>query len=253
MALVAKNGFRNDDFHPYLYKTTDFGKTWMSLGQGLPEAPVNVVVQDRQNANLLVVGTDLGVWVSLDGGKAWQRLKGNLPTVPVHDLTIHPRENDLVLGTYGRGLFVGDFSIVQQMSSAVLAEPFHVFRIEPRTPYGFRAQGNYHLFGSKYIEVPNEPDAITIAYYLQSKQEAQPRITIADVSGQQVAQLTGPGEAGVNTVLWNMRRGGGPAGGRGGPGGRGGAGPLMPAGEYRVTVEAAGEQQMTVARIRERR
>jgi photosystem II stability/assembly factor-like uncharacterized protein len=251
-AFIAKNGFRNDDFRPYLYKTTDFGKTWTSISEGLAQAPVNVVVQDRRNASILVVGNDLGVWVSLDGGKGWQRLKSNLPTVPVHDLTIHPRENDLVVGSYGRGLFVGDFSIVQQMSSAVVAKRLHLFGIEPRTPYGFRAQGNYHLFGSKYIEVPNEPDALTIAYYLQSKQDPGPRVTISDVSGQQVAQLTGPGEAGVNTVLWNMRRGGGSAGGRGAGDGRGGGGPLMPAGEYRVTVEAAGEQQTTIARIRDR-
>ncbi|MDQ3171023.1 MAG: hypothetical protein M3Q55_12865, partial [Acidobacteriota bacterium] len=92
-AFVAKSGFRNDDFRPFLYRTDDFGKTWSSIGAGLPDSPINVVVQDRVNRHLLIVGNDLGVWVSNDAGEAWSRLTANLPTVAVHDLTVHPREN----------------------------------------------------------------------------------------------------------------------------------------------------------------
>jgi photosystem II stability/assembly factor-like uncharacterized protein len=186
-AFVAKNGFRNDDFRPYLYRTTDFGKTWTAIAGNLVESPINVVIQDRKNANLLMVGNDLGVWVSIDGGAAWTRLKANLPTVPVHDLTIHPRENDLVLGTYGRGLFVGDITPLQELSAQVLAKPLHLFNVEPRAAYGFRAQGNYHLFGSKYLEVPNEPDALIINYYLNAKQDGGARVTIFDIKGDQIA------------------------------------------------------------------
>ena len=101
--------------------------------RNLVASPINVVVQDRKNANLLIVGNDLGVWVSIEAGAAWERLKANLPTVPVHDLTIHPRENDLVLGTYGRGIFIGDITHLQELSAEVLAKPFHVFAVEPRT------------------------------------------------------------------------------------------------------------------------
>jgi len=206
------------------------------------------VVQDRRNANLLIVGNDVGVWVSIDGGGSWTRLKANLPTVAVHDLTVHPRENDLVLGTYGRGIFVADITPLQELSAEVLDKPFHLFTPEPRTPYNFRAQGNYHLFGHAYIEVPNEPDVITIAYYLRAPADTGARITIADIRGEQVAQLKGSSDAGLNRVQWNMRAGGTPAGGRGGRG----AGPTLPVGEYRITVEAAGQQQTAVARIRER-
>jgi hypothetical protein len=249
-ALVAKNGFRNDDFRPFLYRTTDSGKTWTSIGGGLPPSPINVVVQDRRNANLLIVGNDLGVWVSIDGGGAWTRLKANLPAVAVHDLTVHPRENDLVLGTYGRGIFVGDLTHLQELSPDLLARPLHLFAVEPRAAYGFRAQGNYHLFGDKYIEVPNEPDALVVAYYLREKAEGGAQITVSDIKGDQVAQLTGPSEAGLNRASWNMRAGAAAAGGRGGRGGFGA--PPLPPGEYRITVSVSGQQQATVGRIRER-
>ena len=220
-ALVAKNGFRNDDFRPFLYRTTDFGKTWTSISANLVASPINVVVQDRKNANLLIVGNDLGVWVSIDAGGAWARLKANLPTVPVHDLTIHPRENDLVLGTYGRGIFLGDITHLQELSTDVLAKPFHLFAVEPRTAYNFRAQGNFHLFGNAYIEVPNEPDALIVNYALRARDAAGARVTIADIKGTELAQLKGPSEAGLNRVQWNMRAGAAPAGGRGGRGGLG--------------------------------
>jgi photosystem II stability/assembly factor-like uncharacterized protein len=254
-ALVAKNGFRNDDFRPFLHRTTDFGKTWTALTANLVESPINVVVQDRKNPNLLIVGNDLGVWVSIDGGAAWTRLKANLPTVPVHDLTVHPRENDLVLGTYGRGMFIGDITPLQELSAEILAKPFHLFAVEARTAYGFRALGNFHLFGHKYIEVPNEPDALVINYYLRAKADGGSAVTITDIKGDRIAQLKGPSEPGINRVLWNMRAGAAAAsGGRGGRGGgRGGfGGPVLPAGDYRITVDVAGQQQTTIGRIRER-
>ena len=248
-AFIAKNGFRNDDFRPFLYRTTDFGKTWTSIASNLVTSPVNVVVQDRKNPNLLIVGNDLGVWVSIDAGNGWTRLKANLPTVPVHDLTVHPRENDLVLGTYGRGIFIGDVTHLQELSASVIAKPFHVFAVEPRAAYGFRALGNFHLFGNAYIEVPNEPEALVINYYVRAKHDAGARVTIVDIKGAEVAQLKGPSEAGLNRVLWNMRAGSTPTAGRGG---RGGGGPTLPAGDYRITVDVGGQQETTVGRIRER-
>jgi hypothetical protein len=167
----------------------------------------------------------------------------------VHDLTVHPRENDLVLGTYGRGIFIGDITHVQELSAEVLAKPFHVFAVEPRTAYNFRAQGNYHLFGNAYIEVPNEPDALVINYSLRAKGDAGARVTITDIKGTDIAQLKGSAEAGLNRVLWNMRAGTAAATGRGG---RGGGGPTLPAGDYRITVEVGGQKETTIGRIRER-
>ena len=78
----------------------------------------------------------------------------------MHDLTVHPRENDL--GTYDHGLFVGDITHLQELTPVVLPSPLHFFDVEPRTPYHFRALGNFHLFGDGFIEVPDEPDALVV-------------------------------------------------------------------------------------------
>ena len=126
-AFVSKSGFRHDDFRPQLFKTTDLGKSWTRISGNLPNEPINVVVQDRKNRNLLIVGTDQAVHVSIDGGASWSRLKANLPTVAFHDLTIHPRENDLVMGTYGRAVWVGDITPLQDLSPATLDKTAHLF------------------------------------------------------------------------------------------------------------------------------
>ncbi len=258
-AFVSKNGFRHDDFRPFLYRTADFGKTWTSIAADLPASPINVVVQDRRNASLLIVGNDLGAWVTVDAGARWVRLAANLPTVPVHDLTIHPRENDLVLGTYGRGIFIGDVTVLQELSAELLSRPAHLFAVEPRVAYGFRAQGNYHLFGDKHIEVPNEPDALVINYYLRGKHDGGAQITIFDIRGEAIAHVKGPSDAGVNRALWNMRpstsSGQALSGGQAARAGRGRGGfggPPLPAGDYRITLSVAGQQLTTIGRIRER-
>jgi photosystem II stability/assembly factor-like uncharacterized protein len=262
-AFVSKNGFRNDDFAPYLYKTTDYGQTWTKISANLPAGAVNVVVQDRKNKNLLFIGTDVGVFVSIDGAATWTRFKSNLPTVAVHDLLIHPRENDLVLGTYGRGFWTGDISPLQDLTPETLAANVHLFDIKPKAHYGFSTQGmNYRLFGNKYIEVPNEPDAMMINYWAKAASATPARITITDISGKQVAELTGEVKAGLNRVPWGMTevtapppgaaagrgaRAGGAGGGRGG-----GGGALVPPGDYLVTLEIGGDKQTKVGKVRDR-
>lgn len=249
-AFVSKNGFRHDDFRPFVYRTTDGGRTWTSIAGNLPAAPVNVIVQDRRNPRLLIVGNDIGVFASIDAGGSWVRIKANLPTVAVHDLTIHPRENDLVIGTYGRGLFAGDITPLQELGADVLTRPLHVFDIEPRARYGFGAIGNFDLYGSRYIEIPNEPEALVINYFLRTAAPGGARITVTRLDGSPVAEVRGPGEAGLNRALWNMRPGVQDAGrGRGaGPGGA----PAAPEGDYLVTVVAAGESVTKTGTIRAR-
>lgn len=258
-AFVSKNGMRNDDFRPFLYRTTDYGATWTSIVGDLPNYAINVVVQDRKNANLLYVGNDRGVWVTIDAGAHWTRLHANLPAVAVHDLVIHPRENDLVLGTYGRGMWSGDVSFMPEMTPETLNKNAHLFDIEPKARYGFGSQGmNYQLYGDKFLSVPNEPEAIVINYYLKADQPAGAKITVTDMSGRVMRQLDGPGKAGMNRVLWSLAGGGGRgAGGGGGAtgGGRGGAAGVAitpTVGDYTVTVEVAGEKLSKPAKVRER-
>ena len=120
---VAFNGRRRDDFEAYLYKTTDAGRTWTSITRGLPDEPINVVVEDHINRNLLFVGNEKAVYVSIDGGESWARMQNNMPTVGVHDLVIHPRENDLVVGTHGRSIFVTDISPLEELTADVHCRP----------------------------------------------------------------------------------------------------------------------------------
>jgi len=249
-ALVSKSGFRNDDFAPYLYRTTNYGRTWTSIAGNLPNAPVNVVVQDRKNRQLLIVGNDVGVYVSIDGGTEWSRLAANLPTVAVHDLTIHPRENDLVLATYGRALWTGDITPLQELTADVASKGAYLFDIEPRARYGFGDQGmNYHLFGDKYLHVTNEPEALVLNYYLKADAAAEATITVADLSGKTIRQVKGPAKSGLNRALVNLAGSfGGRAGGRGR--GEGPAEAPLGIGDYVVTVEVAGEKLTKRARVR---
>ncbi|MFO7733227.1 MAG: hypothetical protein R6X21_06210, partial [Candidatus Aminicenantes bacterium] len=102
---LAQNGKRDDDFTPYLWKSTDFGRTWTDISKGIPAGPVNVVREDPFNRNVLYAGTDMGAYVSLDAGATWTVLGGGLPSTYVHDLVIHPRDNIIVIATHGRGMW----------------------------------------------------------------------------------------------------------------------------------------------------
>jgi photosystem II stability/assembly factor-like uncharacterized protein len=107
---------REDDNKPYIFRSTDYGESWVSISGNLPASPVNVVREDTKNNKVLYCGTDLGVYASKDGGKTWASLQANLPaTVSVQDLFIHPRDNNLVIATYGRGVWVmDDIGTIQQ-------------------------------------------------------------------------------------------------------------------------------------------
>ena len=246
-AFVAKSGMRFDDFRACLYKTTDYGETWTSIAGNLPnDKSINVVIQDRKNPGLLFVGTEQGVYATIDGGARWLPFTNNMPWVKVTDLLIHPRENDLVVGTYGRGVWITDITPLQEMKGTEPADDAYLFDIEPRTQRIYGGVGNYQLLGDSHLFTPNEPNAIVINYYLRSKASGPVRITLADLSGQVLAELKGGGEAGINSVEWNMR--GRAAGARGG--GMGGG--LVEPGEYRVTLESDGKKLTKKAVIRYR-
>jgi hypothetical protein len=110
---VSLTGYREDDFEKYLYMSTDFGQTWSSIASNLPAESVNVVREDPKKEQILYVGTDMGVYVSINQGKSWHSLCNHLPTTPVHDLVIHPREDEMVIGTHGRSCFILDVKPIQ--------------------------------------------------------------------------------------------------------------------------------------------
>ncbi len=130
---TSLNGYRWDNFDAMIYRSNNYGESWTRIGTGLPKEPVNVIKEDPVNENILYVGTDHGVYVSLDQGQTFQAFNSGLPNTPVHDLVVHPRENDLVVGTHGRGIYIGDVSLVQQMNSTLLAKNLHIFPSEEIT------------------------------------------------------------------------------------------------------------------------
>jgi len=197
-AYVAISGLRRDDFRPYLYKTTDFGQTWTSLAENLPLEPINVVVEDNKNPNLLFVGTMRAVYVSIDGGRSWAKMQNNMPTIPVYDLVIHPRENDLVVGTHGRGFYITDISPLQELMPEVLTKEVHLFEIEPKVQWKIISQ---HTRSAQNFAGENEPRGVIINYYLKNKVKGEVKITVFD--GAKVLQeLNGPNNSGLNRVIW---------------------------------------------------
>ena len=138
-AYVTATGLRSDDFKPLVWKTTDYGATWTSIVGNLPTEAVNVIREDRKNPNLLFVGTDFGLYASLDGGKSWQRMKNGMTTNPMHDLAIHPRDQELIVGTHGRGIYIADISGLQALTPAVLGADAHLAPIVPTVQQSRRA------------------------------------------------------------------------------------------------------------------
>lgn len=128
---ASLNGYRWDDFKPYLYVSEDFGKTWMQIGNDLPAEPINVVKEDPENEHILYVGTDNGIYVSLDKGKSFMTLDKNLPKVSVHDIAVQPREKELIIGTHGRSIFITDVSALEKLNSANLQKELIVFEHKP--------------------------------------------------------------------------------------------------------------------------
>lgn len=127
---VALNGYRWDDFTPYLYRSENYGATWERMGNDLPMEPVNVIKEDPKNEHILYVGTDHGFYVSLDRGDSFMLMDNGLPATPVHDVVIHPRENDIIVGTHGRSLYLGRGTELQMLTEDMLAATIHAFSMD---------------------------------------------------------------------------------------------------------------------------
>lgn len=199
-AYVTASGLRRDDFRPLVWKTTDYGETWTSITDGLPEdESVNVIREDRRNPDLLFVGTDKGVYVSLDGGAHWSSMRNSMPAVAVHDLKIHPRENDLIVGTHGRSFYIADISALQEATPEVLASDAHLFRVEP----GIRwQQGLSRATSSQNYAGESEPRGMTIRYWLG---EGADDVRVRVYAGTRlVRDLEARGRTGLNRVVWDM-------------------------------------------------
>ena len=208
-AYVSKSGYTDDIMDPHIYVTNDFGQTWKKITNGLPGYPVSVVIEDRRNQNLLFAGNDNGVWVSLNRGENWESMRSNLPPVVVRDMMIHPRENDLIVGTYGRAAWITDISPLQQLTPEIIQKPLHLFEIEPKPQMNFSQQatwGNYHMTGSNHLNTPNEPTGLEIWYYQSGELKSEAVITVMDASGKRVFERKIKPGQGIGKIWWNTMR-----------------------------------------------
>ena len=124
------NGYRWDDFKPYVYRSDDYGKTWESISDGIPASPVNAFAEDPENENLLFVGTDNGLYVSFNRGDSWELFQNGIPNVAIHDLVIQPEAKHLVVGTHGRSIYKADIEPLQGLTEEVMDQPLFVFDLE---------------------------------------------------------------------------------------------------------------------------
>ncbi len=199
---------------------------------------MQVVREDPKNPSLLYVGTEFGLHVSVDGGASWKPFMNNLPTARVDDILVHPRDNDLILATHARGVWIADdITALQQLSSEVQSQDVVLFDIRPAVAWLNDRQRGQQTGGQKAYAGENPPRGAAISYYLKSAASGDVRITISDGSGRAIRTFEGTRRAGINRVQWNLT--GFQAGGGGG--GRGG-GAAAPPGAYTVTLEAGGKK-----------
>jgi hypothetical protein len=246
-AYVSVDGHRSDDLKPYVFATHDFGKTFQSITNNLPQAGnVQVIREDPKNKDLLYVGTEFGLYISLDAGKNWQKFMNNYPTVRTDDILVHPRDNDLIIASHGRSVWIADdVTPLQQFTQAVRDSDATLFDIRPAVAWLNDQQNNQQVGGQKVFVGENAPRGAAINYYVKSG-SGEAKISVADGNGRVVATLTGPATPGIHRVMWNLQPT--PAGGQqqagrggGGGGGRGGFGAVEP-GAYVVTLEAGGKK-----------
>jgi photosystem II stability/assembly factor-like uncharacterized protein len=204
-AYLTVDRHRNDDLRPFAYKTTDFGTTWNPITGDLPkEGNLHCIRESSKNVDLLFVGTEFGLYGTLNGGKHWHRMKTGLPpAVLVHDLLIHPRERELVVGTHGRSIYVVDIGPLEELTPNVLASDMHLFDVRPAI--AFKVKHVEAGEGAKGFVGPNPPYGATICYLLQGAAPEPVTVTILDKEGKTVVALKGEQQPGLHKVVWNLR------------------------------------------------
>lgn len=200
---VAVNNYRNNDFGNYLYRSTDAGRTWVSIVADLPAHRVlRTIREDLRKPNVLYLGAELGLFYSSDGGAHWTQLKGNMPTVAFNDLVIHPRDNDLVLGTHGRGIWILDnINALQELTPQVLASDAHLFTLEPAEQIRYSDETAHT--GDMTFRGDNPPAGAIIDYYVRTA--AAPSLAVHDGQGREIARVAATARAGIHRVVWDLR------------------------------------------------
>jgi hypothetical protein len=248
------DGHYSDDYKPYVFVSDDYGKTWHAIVSGLPSTGVNRIREHPSDSHFLVLAHEKGVHFSTDEGRTWTSLSlvTNFPTAPADDLVIHPRDNALVIGTHGRGIWIlDDVGVLQVLTSQNLASEAALAPMG--TAHQMITHGVQAWYGAREFFAPNPSFDAGINYYLRSAASGDVTIDISDQYGNKVRTMTGPAAKGMNHAGWNLRAdapgnasaagAAGAAGGRGAGGGRGGGGqggPLVTPGRYVIVIRIPG-------------
>ncbi|MCW5939068.1 MAG: hypothetical protein KF884_03990 [Fimbriimonadaceae bacterium] len=203
---VTLDGHRNNDYSPYVYVTEDMGETWTKITDGLEEDDSCYVIEEgRLNEDLLYLGTERGLLVSMDRGKSWTRFTtGSYPNARVDDLVVHPREMDLVVGTHGRSIWILPTQPLEQLKADDLKKDVVV--TVPRTVYFMGRVSPPSPWGNESYASRNTQPGTTVAYYLREATDKKVVVQFLDASGKEVAKLDGTGKAGLNAVNWRPGR-----------------------------------------------
>jgi photosystem II stability/assembly factor-like uncharacterized protein len=249
----------SSDFTPYLIKSVDKGKTWKSIAANLPTGTVYCIIEDHVDPNILFIGTEWGVWTTIDGGEKWVQIKKGIPTIQVKELTIQERENDLVVATFGRGFYVLDnYSSLRNLSKEIADKEAHLFDINEALLYF--PSNNLEYQGDVHFRAPNPKPAATFEYYIKTgfeslqkkrekrmeaaeksngkfvypteeellaeSQEVKPSLvfTIYDANNQVIRKITKPLSKGYQSVEWDLSY-------------LANRGPKVPPGTYKVAID----------------
>ena len=255
VVYASFDNHRADDMNTYVYASVDGGSNFRAIGEGIPKGhAIMSMAEDPKNPNVLYSGSEFGLFVSPNRGGSWTRFKGNVPTVPIHEIIFHPRDNDMILATHGRSIWIlDDATPLQQYPEAVKSD---AFLFDMRAAMYFNPANDRGFLADKPFYGKNPNYGAPISFYL-AKNQTSVALRIRDAAGNQVREITGNDMrdargAGVNRIYWDLRHqplaplaGQQGGGGGGGFGGGGNNGPNVLPGEYRVTLVVDGKDVAT--------
>ncbi|PHS64062.1 MAG: hypothetical protein COB12_08750 [Flavobacterium sp.] len=204
-AYAVFEGHTTGDMKPYTLKTTDFGKTWTNIITDDIIGYVRNIQEDYVSENLLFIGTEFGLFITIDGGKNWNRFENNMPATAVHFIDLQKATNDLVMGTHGRGvIIIDDISPLRELNQEVLAEDVHFFETKP-----FVMNENSGFSGSFGSETQfvgqSKSTSARILYYLKKRHTfGKMRMEVQDMEGNKITDLNPSKSKGINVITWNF-------------------------------------------------
>lgn len=240
--FIVFNNHKYGDYKPYILKSTNLGKSWTSIVNNIPHHEFAwTIMQDHMNENLLFVGTEFGLYFSIDGGQNWNKFRRGIPTIPIRDLEIQQREDDLVAASFGRGFYIfDDYSALREVSEDTQEKPIHLFTVKDALQYNFSNPDGY-AYGHTFFTSPNPTFGAIFTYHLKESFKTKKQIrkqtegqlirdnkplsypsweelqqedreqrtaivfTITDKDGNIVRRITGPTSTGVHRISWDLR------------------------------------------------